>query len=370
MNPRALPQFFRLTLVVAALGLARCATGQRETGDEDGGSFGGDVRAGSSPDVPTFDLVSPFDDTGEADTGAASADKGVVTTDTGVVTTDTGVVTTDTGVVTTDTGVVARDGGTPDVGGCTGGATACGGGCVDLLRDARNCGACGHACGEVEACTVGTCSATCSVPRMLCGSGADTRCVDTQTDTANCGRCGMACAAGSACAAGACATATCMTTASDCNSNAADGCEVLHGTALNTCPAAENLGAFCGDTACGFFCPGRALQTVATRTGNRSRWFRGRLNECSSCPASLNATLTLTVPAGVDYDLYVYSACGRLLGSSQALAGMTDQYTLTGGGSPGSDSADFYVEVRWFSGASCTPWTLTFRARSNSATSC
>ena len=49
---------------------------------------------------------------------------------------------------------------------------------------------------------------------------------------------------------------------------------------------------------------------------------------------------------------------------------MTDEITITGGGSFGSDSADVIIEVRWFSGASCMPWTLTVEARSNSATSC
>jgi hypothetical protein len=76
----------------------------------------------------------------------------------------------------------------------------------------------------------------------------------------------------------------------------------------------------------------------------------------------------LTSPPGVDYDLYVYSACGRLIGSSRAVAGTVDQFTLSGGGSVGSNSFDFYVEVRWYSGASCTPFTLTYQARSNGST--
>jgi len=155
-----------------------------------------------------------------------------------------------------------------------------------------------------------------------------------------------------------------MVSASDCNMNSADGCELVHGAALNTCPLADNMGAFCGDRSGGFLCAdSRSLRVVATRTGNRSRWYRGRLNECSVCPSSLNGRLTLRVPAGVDYDLFVYSACGRLIGSSQQLAGITDQYTLEGGGDLGSDSFDFWVEVRWFSGASCLPYTLTFEAR-------
>lgn len=357
--------------LLLSLALAACATGEAGSEPEGDAAPATDTPMVSTGDVPTFDLVSPLDDLGEVDAGAPE-DAGAPDTgapDVGAPE-DAGV--PDVGfpdVGAPDSGTI--DAGVADAGGCmTSGETLCAGGCVDLQRDVRNCGSCGRACGEVEVCTSGRCAASCVAPRALCGAGATMRCVDMQTDAQNCGRCGMACAAGSACTAGRCATATCMTNASDCNSSSADGCEVIHGTAPNTCPAAEDLGSYCGDTACGFLCPGRSLRTVATRTGNRSHWYRGRLNECSSCPASLSARLALRVPAGVDYDLFVYSACGRLIGSSQALAGVTDQFTLSGGGDFGSDSFDFYVEVRWFSGASCLPFTLTFEARSASATSC
>jgi hypothetical protein len=370
MNARAILRRTRTSLFALALCLGGCATGELD--GELADAAPSDVAIAPGTDAPTFDLVSPLDDVGEVDAGnpdidASAKDSGAMERDAG--TPDVG--TPDVG--TPDVGapdVGTPDVGAPDAGGCTGGQTLCGGSCVDLQNDARHCGACDRACGEVEACTAGACASTCAPPRALCGSGAAMRCVDRQTDAENCGACGTACASGGACTAGRCASATCMTNASDCNGNTADGCEVIHGTALNTCPAAEDLGAFCGDTGCGFLCPGRSLRVVATRTGTRSRWFRGRLNECSSCPSSLNARLTLRVPAGVDYDLFVYSACGRLIGSSQALAGITDQYTLTGGGSLGSDSFDFYVEVRWFSGASCMPFTLTYEARSNSPSSC
>ena len=350
----------RVAMLALALSLGACATGELDGEIDDAAVT--DAPANPPNDVPTFDLVNPLDDVRRVDTGKEPIDLG--TPDTGFIEPDAG--TPDVG--TPDAGT--PDVGTPDVGGCATGETMCGGGCVDLQTNTQHCGRCGRACGDGEACTAGSCSATCAAPRRLCGTGETMRCVDLQTDAANCGACGMACSAGGACAAGRCATATCMTNASDCNRNSADGCEVIHGTAANTCAAALNLGAFCGDTACALFCPSRSLRVVATRTGTRTTWFRGRLNECSSCPASLNGRLTLRGPPGVDYDLFVYSACGRLIGSSQRLAGVDDTYTLTGGGSFGSDSSDFFVEVRWFSGASCMPFTLTFEARSNSATSC
>ena len=378
----------RSLLVLLALSSAACATGEVTGSEDDAGFVPDDDRPTTAEDVGfSIDLVNPL----EEDIGSGAADAGTKSTDTGSVGVDAGSVdvgSVDSGSIGVDAGSVevgtpdvgtpdvgtadsgAPDVGTPDVGGCSTGETMCGGGCVDLQRDARNCGSCGRACGEVEACTDGACASTCAAPRMLCGTGASTRCVDTRSDVENCGSCGMACGAGRACTAGSCAAAACMTSASDCNGNSADGCEVVHNAAVNTCAAPMSLGAYCGDTGCGFLCTGRDLRVVSTRTGTRSQWFRVRINECSSCPAALNARVRLRVPAGVDYDLFTYSACGRLVGSSQALAGVTDEITITGGGSFGSDSADVIIEVRWFSGASCMPWTLTVEARSNSATSC
>jgi cysteine-rich repeat protein len=44
--------------------------------------------------------------------------------------------------------------------------TSCDGTCLDLKTDARNCGACGNACGSGESCTQGAC-----VPEVACGNG-------------------------------------------------------------------------------------------------------------------------------------------------------------------------------------------------------
>lgn len=85
---------------------------------------------------------------------------------------------------------------------CNGGATDCNGSCVDMQNDPANCGECGNACDAAqEVCSAGQCVAS-------CGSGALTRCgescVDTMSDAANCGQCGEPCAGGSACVVGQC----------------------------------------------------------------------------------------------------------------------------------------------------------------------
>lgn len=169
---------------------------------------------------------------------------------------------------------------------------------------------------------------------------------DVPTDTPTDG----GCPAGSSLCAGAC---------------------VSHGTTAATCSAAANLGSYCGDTSCGTFCPSTSYRTVATRTGLSSQWFRARATECSYCAASLVARINLTVPPGVDYDLYIHRPCGTIVGRSLNLAGVNDQVSLSESESAATDdSFDYYIEVRYVSGSSCAPWTLTLEARATSATSC
>jgi cysteine-rich repeat protein len=97
---------------------------------------------------------------------------------------------------------------------CTTGQACCAssGGCVDLMNDARNCGACGVTCGASETCSGGRC--TCNTTRGSVGGGAactgansccpSIGCVNLQTSTTSCGMCGRACATGETCSMGSC----------------------------------------------------------------------------------------------------------------------------------------------------------------------
>lgn len=146
---------------------------------------------------------------------------------------------------------------------------------------------------------------------------------------------------------------------------------VVHGSNPAMCSQATDLGAFCGDTSCGTLCPATRYRSVITRTGRSSMWFRARANECSYCSANLVARVNLTVPAGVNYDLFVYRPCGTVVRSSSAGPGQPDSVEITETDTPTlSDSFEYFIEVRYLSGASCTPWTLTLEARSNGGTSC
>lgn len=187
----------------------------------------------------------------------------------------------------------------------------------------------------------------------------------TFTDCSGCGdTCVLPNAVG-ACNAGICTIQSCFPGTSNCDGIPGNGCEVVHNVSTNLCSSAEYLGAHCGDLQCAAFCTSSPGLNAALRTGNRGRWYRVRMTECSSgCSGALRHTVRLSGPAGVNYDLYVYSSCGgTLLGSSTNGAGTLDTVNVTKTRTAGDDSFDYWVEVRYHSGQSCTNWTFTVEAQ-------
>jgi stigma-specific protein Stig1 len=86
---------------------------------------------------------------------------------------------------------------------CPAGSVNCGAGCVNVMADVRNCGACGRACQQGQACTAGVCQnigGACPAGTVNCGAG----CVNVMADVRNCGACGRACQPGQSCTAGVC----------------------------------------------------------------------------------------------------------------------------------------------------------------------
>lgn len=357
---------------VFCLGLsAGCAT-QTEDGEVMDASTGGgdDVAVG-------FDLQDPFDTPSATTDQPSSVDASTPPADAGVEV-DVPVAPKDTGVEdippvedapffvdaggSVDSGPPADAGAPVDSGPpCGSSETRCGEVCVDTRTSTTHCGACGNVCNETETCAAGACRAPCASPMSTC-SGA---CVDTRSSNEHCGACGRACSMGEVCTMGSCAGAmSCPMGRLDCNSDTSDGCEVNLTASANMCSNAEVLGTFCGDTSCGFLCGSSSTYTPVTRMGRGSRWFRVTMEECSTCPASLSHQVELTVPMGVDYDLFVYSACGTRIGASQELAGITDRLTVTRSESPASsDTVSYWIEVRYYGGASCAQWTLRVRTR-------
>jgi hypothetical protein len=76
-------------------------------------------------------------------------------------------------------------------------------------------------------------------------------------------------------------------------------------------------------------------------------WLQFQLLEDENLPKYLSATITLTSPAGTDYDLYVYcnSCGGSLAGSSTQTGSSTDVVTVRTEDEWGVPD-DFYVIIR------------------------
>jgi hypothetical protein len=76
--------------------------------------------------------------------------------------------------------------------------------CADLYEDRANCGVCGLACGDGQACDAGRCVATCGPGETVCGPDGAEYCANLSYDVANCGACASACPVDQACLNGVC----------------------------------------------------------------------------------------------------------------------------------------------------------------------
>jgi hypothetical protein len=143
--------------------------------------------------------------------------------------------------------------GAPGGFGCSSGCSVmgqarCAGTCVDIMTDARNCGACGTVCpaiGGAAACVAGRCSITCPAGTGDCDGNTANGCeTSTRSNLMNCGMCGNACPAGPAgatpfCSVGVC-NISCTAGNGNCDMNAANGCETDLRTSAMNCGACGN----------------------------------------------------------------------------------------------------------------------------------
>lgn len=170
------------------------------------------------------------------------------------------------------------------------------------------------------------------------------------------------------CAFGTCfAVVSCNSGFSNCDANQINGCEVAHNTSALTCAGAATtfVGEQGGDEECGAGCGATGEVTFSTQTGTSERFFQARVVENSTCTAFLTHRVTLAVPPGVDWDLYLYDNDCNEIDKSIGGTGVDEEVGLTvidlGTGS--DDSALYKVVVRHFSGGSCDDWTLNFIGR-------
>lgn len=217
----------------------------------------------------------------------------------------------------------SADNGTPS---CSGGmcGIACSSGFADCDHNAANgceintntdvthCGGCSTVCNLANAtpkCSAGACAiASCNGAYRDCNASASDGCeIDSNSDVNNCGACNTKCSLPHAtpkCSAGACQVAQCDTGWSDCDGNAANGCETNTGTDVNHCGGCgtvcspANATAKCSNGTCGIAscnagfsdCDGNVADGCEVNTQNDA-------NNCSACGAKCdlaNATAQCT----------------------------------------------------------------------------
>jgi hypothetical protein len=171
------------------------------------------------------------------------------------------------------------------------------------------------------------------------------------------------------CIGGNCAVVvSCNSGFSNCDANQLNGCEQAHNTLSSTCASAPGLtfvGEKGGDEACGVGCTATSEVTFSTQTGLVERWYQARAAENSACTANLIHKVRLAVPAGVDWDLFLYDDNCNLIDSSIGGTGVDEEVGIASidFGTGSDDSFLYRVEVRYFSGGSCDDWSLTFIGR-------
>ena len=165
------------------------------------------------------------------------------------------------------------------------------------------------------------------------------------------------------CSNGQCAIGSCDPGYSACDASVTNGCEVDHHGYANS-PPGSYLGSWDADSVYGFGClgGGSCEGPIASASGTAGAYLYVDALESSACCAYVGMEVDVIVPDGIDYDLYITgSGCSAYPGwSSLGLAGVDEAIVVwcddDCGGADNSFTLD--IEVRYWSGASCTPWQL------------
>ncbi|MBS1200381.1 MAG: Tryptophan synthase alpha chain [Proteobacteria bacterium] len=126
------------------------------------------------------------------------------------------------------------------------------------------------------------------------------------------------------------------------------------------CSTAISLGATPGDT---------GTQSLV-RTGTGEAHFLVTVREESSSTRALVASVVLAVPPDVDYDLIVRcSSCNSPnLRSTKSPAGTTERIIVRRSDTFGDQTFTIAIEIRYSSGKSCAPWTLSVSGNTSVST--
>ncbi|MCB9728158.1 MAG: putative metal-binding motif-containing protein [Deltaproteobacteria bacterium] len=241
----------------------------------------------------------------------------------------------------------------------------------DFASDVNNCGGCGKKCTNAHGqtlCAAGKCVPTCTLGYASCDSNPDNGCERSIWSLDDCGNCDVGCSLAHAtptCSTGTCLVGNCSSGWCNFDTIQSNGCErALDGDPA--CGTFSTLGAVRGDTG----------SDTSTASGVGEKWYRVKVSEDDSDPFSLNslsATVTLSMPAGTDYDLEAW--CDGCSGSSTVQSvgvGTTvesvqlrweeeclEVFGLCTGAPSGSDSGrDIYIRVLYRQANTCAAWSL------------
>ncbi len=157
------------------------------------------------------------------------------------------------------------------------------------------------------------------------------------------------------CNGGTCSMTGCLSGYADCDSDPSD-CESLE---VGGSCADDSIDIGSVDTNLyentALFCSTKSCETGPSRTGRGERWYKIRGKNDTGCDDGNKLWVRLQSPAGMDYDLYLYTACGTQVDSSRLGTGSLDEVTY--------HWADYdrymWIEVRYYSGSNCSNWTLS-----------
>jgi hypothetical protein len=235
---------------------------------------------------------------------------------------------------------------------------------ININSDPYNCGECDYSCYDLPNVTQASClNGVCQIQECLpgfydCDGESDNGCETyIYSDPHNCGACDYDCydlpnVSQVSCSGGVCQIGSCAAGFANCDGIPNNGCEV-NLDSDPSCGTAEYLGEICGDDGC---------TSGPTRNDYGEAWYRIYVEECDDgiFGNDLQFKATLQVPAGMDYDLYLYeNNCTNVVDRSM-LGGDADEtvYYSWSDNVGYDDSKMLYIQVIYFDGESCSNWTL------------
>ncbi|OQX50332.1 hypothetical protein B5M47_03910 [candidate division CPR3 bacterium 4484_211] len=152
-----------------------------------------------------------------------------------------------------------------------------------------------------------------------------------------------------------CSIDSCNSGYADCDGEFDNGCETHFNNDYGSCEEAVSLDdSLCGDI------PNNCTLADRPESNKGEGWYKVYLKECTYFNNPLKIKAVLTVPSGIDYDLYLYSPCGTLLASSENHSLGADETVIYTKTDTNNDDDDqwFYLQVSYHGGSSCYNWQL------------